>query len=318
MSSANSIFLSSQVQPQKVVFEKLAVNKYGGKFSKVSHNGGRWLLIQTPKINCPFGINVYEDKDKEGNIVKKTYSLDVSFSGFEPSPDSNTDKPRLPKVKHLHDLVQNMEKHLVKHAAKNSFTWIGDSDAGEPECKALLRTNIRYSKDSATGQISKKYAPRMKLDLPVWDGEMKFKAFVDTRDNEIKDIDELVKLTSGRCNIVAIVKCDKVTFNGGKYGLKWWVQQLKIYSVTNSMDGYAFIEDSDDDGDADEAAEEPSPASPTHVSDSSSEDEDEDEEKDELDGGESNNSSSEEEEEKPPTPKAKKKRVVRRKAKVSA
>jgi hypothetical protein len=74
----------------------------------------------------------------------------------------------------------------------------------------------------------------------VWDGEMRFKAFVDSRDNEIKNIDNIVRIASGRCSVVAIVKCDKVTFNGGKYGLKWWVQQLKVYSTTNSMNKYDY------------------------------------------------------------------------------
>lgn len=309
MSNANSIYLSNQIKTENVVFEKLAVNKYGGKFSKVSHNG-RWLLLQTPKITSPFGISVYEDKDKDGNILKKAYSLDVSFNGFEPSPDSDSNEARLPKVKHLHDCVVNMEKALVKHAAKNSFTWIGDADAGEPVCKALLRTNIRYSKDKSTGQISKKYAPRMKFDLPVWDGEMRFKAFVDSRDNEIKNIDDLVKLASGRCSVVAIVKCDKVTFNGGKYGLKWWVQQLKVYSTTNSMNKYAFIEDSEDEDEGnDEEEKNTTPSEPQHIEDSSDEDEDE-----LNDDAESSDEEEEEEEEKPPTPK-KKKRIVRRKKK---
>lgn len=314
MSNANSIYLANQIKTENVVFEKLAVNKYGGKFSKVSHNG-RWLLLQTPKITSPFGISVYEDKDKEGNVLKRAYSLDVSFAGFEPSPDSDSNEARLPKVKHLYDCVANMEKALVRHAAKNSFTWIGDSEAGEAVCKALLRTNIRYSKDKNTGQISKKYAPRMKFDLPVWDGEMRFKAFVDSRDNEIKNIDELVKIASGRCSIVAIVKCDKVTFNGGKYGLKWWVQQLKVYSTTNSMNKYAFIEDSEDEDEGNNEStsshRESSPSEPKQVEDSSSE------EDDELNGGADSSDEEEEEEEKPPTPK-KKKRVVRRKKKTTS
>merc|ERR1712054_750713 len=86
--------------------------------------------------------------------------------------------------------VSNMEKDLIKHAAKNSFTWIGDADATEPVCRALLRSNIRYSKDKKTGRPSKKYPPRMKFDFPVYDGEMKFKAYLDNRDNQITDIDE--------------------------------------------------------------------------------------------------------------------------------
>ena len=76
---------------------------------------------------------------------------------------------------------------------------------------------------------------------------MKFKAYLDNKNNPITNIEELVKLMSGRCEIIAIIKCDKITFNGGKYGYKWSVQQLKLYSTSSQLSKYAFVDDSDDE-----------------------------------------------------------------------
>ena len=243
--SNNSINLAKHVDIDALTFEGPLANNYGGKYAKVLHKGS-WLLIQTPKILCPFGINVYEDTDKKtGEVLKKSYSLDVSFNGYMPIDDG--DEASKPKVKELYDLVTGMENKLIKHATENSFTWVDDEDASEPVCKALLRTCVKWSKDKETGRPNKKYAPRIKLNLPVWEDGMGFKAFLDSPENAITDIDELLKVASGKCDIVAIVKCDKVTFNGGKYGYKWNVQQLKVYSSSNSMSGYSFIEESDDE-----------------------------------------------------------------------
>jgi hypothetical protein len=189
---------------------------------------------------------------------------------------------------------------------------VDDADAGEAVCKALLRTSVKWSKDKVTKQINKKYAPRLKLNLPVWDDGMGFKAYLDTKNNPITTIDELEKVMSGRCEVVAIGKCDKVTFNGGKYGYKWSVQQLKVYSSTSKLNTYAFIEDSDDDEKTSDA--EPVPTHENQVNDS---------EEDELDANSDESESDEEEEEveveesKPPTPvkakKPRKKRVLKKK-----
>ena len=311
MTSRNSINLPKNVNISKMSYEGPIANNYGGKYAKVHHNGS-WLLIQTPKMLSPFGVNVYEETDKGGNVVRKSYSIDVSFNGYMPNVDIGEDTPSNQKVRDLYDMVVGMEDSLVNHATKNNFTWVDNPDASKDVCKALMRTGIKWSRDKQTKQINKKYAPRFKFSLPVWDDGMGFKAFLDTRDNEIKDIDTLVRVASGRCEVVIIAKCDKVTFNGGKYGYKWSVQQMKIYSTTNTMNSYAFIEDSDNE----DVETKPSAvsinsssATATLIEDSSDEDKVNNSSSDELDKSDSE----EEEELPPPVVENKKRRVVRKK-----
>ena len=307
MTTRNSIHLAKHVDTSKITFDGPIANNYGGKFAKVLHKGS-WLLLQTTKMLSPFGVNVYEEMDKSGNVVRKAYSIDVSFNGYMPDPDSGSAEPRNQKVRDLYDMVVGMEDTLVDHATENNFTWVDNPDASKDVCRALLRSGVKWSRDKTTKKINKKYAPRFKFNLPVWDDGMGFKAFLDTRDNEIKDIDTLVKVASGRCEVVVIAKCDKVTFNGGKYGYKWSVQQIKIYSTTNTMSGYAFIEDSDEEG------EERKPSAPSITSvppmlEDSESDEQVSSSEDELD-----KSDTEEEEEEISVPvETKKRRVVRKK-----
>lgn len=309
-----SINLAKQVQTTEINYEGPLANNYGGKYAKVKYQG-RWLLVQTPKMLAPYGMSIYEEKDSKGNPTgKKTYSLDVSFNGYQPAENSDSDEPQRPSVRQMYDLVDNMQEGLVDHAHQNNFTWVDNPDASREVCKALLRSCIKWSRDKETKQIIKKYAPKMKLNLPVYEDGMGFKAFVDGKSTEIKTIEELERVLSGRSDVVAIIKCDKVTFNGGKYGFKWTVAQLKVYSSTNALSSYAFIEDSDQEEEAYSSKTTEDSSEHQHVN--VVEDSEEDDE-DELD----NEVSSEEEEEevaKPPSPPPTKKKVVRRRKKKSS
>lgn len=300
-----SINLAKQVQTTEIKFEGPLANNYGGKYCKVKYNG-RWLLVQTPKMLAPYGMSIYEEKDNKGNPTgKKTYSLDVSFNGYEPAEDSNSDEARRPSVKQFYDLVTGMENELVDHAHQNNFTWVDNPDASREVCKALLRSGVKWSRDKDTKQIIKKYAPKVKLHLPVYDEGMGFKAYVNDKSNEIKDVSELERALSGRCDVVAIIKCDKVTFNGGKYGFKWTIAQLKIFTSTSALSTYAFIEDSDQETEVQETKKSDSHEQVNIVEDSEDDD-------DELDG---EVSSEDEEEEVSKPPPSKKKKVVRKRKK---
>lgn len=301
MATQNSIILAKHVDPKKLTFDGPLANNYGGKYAKVLHNGS-WLLVQIPKVVCPFGINVYEETDKNGKVVKKAYSADVSFKGYK--ADEESGQPEQPKIKELYDMITMMENSLIKHAHKNAFTWVDNPDASEPVCQALLRSGIKWSRDKQTKQINKKYAPRLKLNLPVYEDGMGFKAFLNGRETQINSIDELLKLASGRCEMVAICKCDRVTFNGGKYGYKWSVQQLKLYSTAGSMSNYAFIEDSDDEDAATE--KEPKESSRQLIEDSDDEEDELDNPKNENDDDNDNDEDEDDDEEEEPIPPPKK------------
>merc|ERR1712224_29243 len=141
--------LAKHGNQKNLTFEGPLANNYGGKYAKVLRNGS-WLLVQTPKVTCPFGINVYEEADKSGKVVKKAYSADVSFKGYR--PDEESGQPEQPKIKELYDMITMMEDSLVKHAHKNAFTWVDNPDASEAVCQALLRSGIKWSRDNQTNK----------------------------------------------------------------------------------------------------------------------------------------------------------------------
>jgi hypothetical protein len=232
-----SVKLARNVDANDIEFEGPMVNSYGGKSSKVKY-GGRWLLLQTPTMFSPFGVNKWENMNQSGT-TNASYSIDVSFNGYEDNEDG---EPRDKKVREFHDKVREMEDVLIDHAKDNSYTWFDQENASREVAQTLLRSGIKFSKDKTTGRETKKYAPRLKFNLPVWEGRMSCKVFNDDG-GEIKSIEEVESYASGKCKVVIIAKCDKVTFNGAKYGFKWVIQQMKITPSTNTLDSYAFIDE---------------------------------------------------------------------------
>ena len=85
---------------------------------------------------------------------------------------------------------REMEDALIDHAKDNSYTWYDQESSTRDVAKTLLRSGVKFSKDKTTGRETKKYAPRMKFNLPVWEGRMSCKVF-SNEGEEIKSIEEV-------------------------------------------------------------------------------------------------------------------------------
>lgn len=228
-----SVQLYNKINMEKVGFNEPTKNSYGGKMSKVSYDN-KWPLVQTPMIKCPFGLSEYDSNDESS----KTYSMDLSI---------NTEET---KQNDFLKFLKDLEEKLVEHVSENSEEWIDTADAPIEVCKALLRPVIKYSRDKSTKKIDNKYPPRIKVAVPFYEENMKFKVFKKTNDTDFIELNTLEEVKNNLKNslVKAIIRYDKITFNGGKYGFKFTLQQLfieKCFSNNNLLDSMAFIEDDD-------------------------------------------------------------------------
>lgn len=297
----HTIHKPSNVDVSKFTFGDIQTNQYGGKSCKVKYEGEDFMF-QTPRMRCPYGLGVYEEKDGDGNVIKTKYSLDFSFSGYEINDDGESSKP---KVRALYDMMKSLEKLLIGATVENSEEWLGAEDLNESAAKVLTRDVVKYSKDRNTKKRDDRYPPTFKAKIGFWDGRFTVNAF----DENKEPIEDLTVACPKRTEAVSIIKLIGLTFAGGKCGYSFRIYQLKLYRPA-TMPSYAFIEDEDDDTPLEsgpsggEVSSKPSdsPNVPELVEDSDSDDD--------LDLDDE----SEEEEESPPTPPApKKKRKVKRK-----
>ena len=218
---------------------------------------GDKLRLQTPVMHLPYGVGDNEKINAsksgaggraggsafggggggggDGENQAKRYDLNVSFRGMDANP----------KLKELHDKMQEIEKRVIDEAFENRQTWLRDDYDGVKTFVAKLFTPIvKYDKNKDTGKIEGKYPPTMKLKLPYDDKTDTFNFECSDMDGEDLDFKSVMtKLKGGKARL--IIQLGGIWFAGGRYGCTWRVVRAK-FEVTSKCN-VDFVEDSDDD-----------------------------------------------------------------------
>tara|TARA_B100000427_G_C15515320_1_gene597972 strand:- start:2980 stop:3681 length:702 start_codon:yes stop_codon:yes gene_type:complete len=204
----------------------------GAKQCYVNYEGkNEAIMLHTPKMRLPYGIGKYVE---EGKPTK--YSLDMSFGGMDDDP----------KIKEFYEALNSLDEKIIADTKKNSLQWLRKKSVSEDVARTLYTPSIKVAKDKETGEVTDKYPPTFKAKIPCWDDNFTCTVWDHERNKIEGDFTEQV--TKGQ-SVVAIVKCARVWFASGKYGVTWQVDQLKL-DKPKAITGYAFVE-SDDEEDED-------------------------------------------------------------------
>ena len=265
--ASSKVLSCSELDASLVEFSDIRQNSYGSKFAWVNYNGGK-MMIKTPEMNVPFGLNKYVPAGEDSGYAK--YSLDVSFRDMDEDEDTAA----------LHNFLNDLDEKLVEDGSANSLAWFKKKKQSHDITSALLQTNLRYSLDKETGERLD-YAPRFKVKIPCYDGKFNCK-MMDGDGNVIDDVNEdtIESIISKGSKVSLVVRPSTLWFAGGKFGITW--QAVEMFITSNaSGDEYAF--DSDEDDEFSELTTDTHDASATHVEDSDEviiEDDDDDEDDD--------------------------------------
>lgn len=199
----------------------------GGKAIYLNYDN-KQLVVQTPLMSCPFGLNLFDG----GDYPK--YSVDVSFRDMD-----NNDK-----LREFYDMMEAIDEQMVEDAVKNSMAWFKKRKQSKEVVKALYSPLVKLSRDRETGEPDGKYPPTFRIKLPHRDGNFTFEAFDDKKEKiPSGDVEKwLGKGAQVRC----LIRCTGVWFAGGKFGTTWRAEQVKI-NPPKGLAGYSFVDDSDDE-----------------------------------------------------------------------
>lgn len=248
-------FLAKNVNASKIQFSAPKTLSNQSRTVYANYEGDK-LRIQTPLMHLPYGVGDNEKINAsksaggraggggsgfggggggDGENQAKRYDLNVSFRGMDNDP----------KLKALHDKMQDIEKRIIDEAFENRQSWLRDDYDGVKTFVAKLFTPIvKYDKNKDTGKIEGKYPPTMKLKLPYDDKTDSFN--FECSDMEDKELDfkgVMTKLKGGKARL--IIQLGGIWFAGGRYGCTWRVVRAK-FEVTSKCN-VDFVEDSDDD-----------------------------------------------------------------------
>jgi hypothetical protein len=229
---ASAIKSPSDVDVTKIEFMPVKTRDNGSKSVDLRYES-RNLMLETPSMRIPYGVNIY---DKAGPQALK-YSVDLSLGGA----DENAD------VAALQGFLESFDERMIDAAVDNAQKWFKMSNPSREVIKAFYTPLVKVPRD-AQGNL-KPYPPTFKVSLrkkkdgafetDFYDGTKKpLEAF--DRDTPIEQV--LPK----RSQATTIIACTGVWFAGGKFGTTWKAVQLRVDGVPEQIRGPAFKSDAPD------------------------------------------------------------------------
>ena len=235
------IRLPSELDASTTEFGPVKMLDNGGKTVNVSCEG-RKLLLETPSLKLPYGVNVFDKTP--GAPVK--YSVDLSLD------DTAAD---------LRTYLEAFDERMIEAGVENAQKWFKMKDASREVIKAFYTPLVKHSRDAQGNP--KPYPPTFKInlrqrrlkngqkesDLPAASNAAgRFEAeFYDASTQDTKGAPTafprdttLDQLLSKRTYVTAVIQCSAVWFAGGKFGTTWSAVQFRVDSQPEQIRGPAF------------------------------------------------------------------------------
>jgi hypothetical protein len=230
----SQITLPANFNASKVTIAAPRTLDSGGKMAYLNYEG-RNLVIQTPSLACPFGVNIF---DKAG---PPKYSVSLSMRGYQDNEE--TGAKANPKVKALFTALSALDNFMIDEAMKNVKSWFPTlKNPSREVISAFYTPSVKFS----NSKDGKQYPPDVKVALKKKRDSDEFDcAFYDAQVKQIKGVpleDMIVK----RSDITALIQCTGVWFAGGKFGCSWKAVQMRLDKVPTSGT-IGFVNDDGED-----------------------------------------------------------------------
>lgn len=227
--SNSNVILAKNFDPAQVSFGEPRQLDNGGRSVSIMY-GNKPFSVQTPQMRTPFGLNRYRVTPTTP-VAQEKVSIDLSFDNM----DEKT------AIKSFFDMIQTLDKMTINFGAANSFTLFKARHSPDI-VSALYTPMIKYAKDKKTGEVSSRFPPTFKITVPHKEGVVSCDTY-DAKRNKV-DMASIEKQTKDS-SVTAIAQCAAVWVVGGKFGVTWRAQQLRVV-VSSNLNGYAFVDTGDD------------------------------------------------------------------------
>ena len=228
-----------------IQFSEAKVTQSGGKIIFTSVNDEP-LYLRSDKLSMPFDASFFSDNDSSDNgKLQFTVNIDPETS------ETN---------KHMCEFAEKIDERVCKEAMKNHVQWLklAKNKATVEAIEDRYTSMKRVSVDPETGEPDGKYPPSFRFKVPKNKGKWECKVFDHNRKeiniNQMSN-EEVFALFPKKSTIKVLLKLTVVWIAGGKFGVSWRAEQIKV-DKPKTLDAYAFQDsDEDDDDETDEDSE---------------------------------------------------------------
>ena len=215
-----------------IVFEKMKQPKSGGMHSSyvniaMSDSYSKSFMVQSPWLHCQFG-GPREPAEEYRDPTNKKFTMDLSFRDM----DSDAD------VKQFYDAMNMFDALVLDMAAKGVFKTKKSSSTDPAVLREFYTPVVRQARDKATGEVTDRYPPSLKLKVPFYGSDAKNPGFQCAAKNTEGQVWEKY---SDQANIVpkgskvrVLVKPVQIWANAmGGFGCSW---QIQMFDFAPNMD----------------------------------------------------------------------------------
>lgn len=242
------IHTPAEIEVSKIAFQPVKILDNGGKSVNL-HFEGRNIMLETPSLSVPYGINVFD------KTSPPKYSVDLSLRGA----DDNE------KVKELQDFLEAFDERMIDAGVENAAKWFKMANPNREVIKAFYTPVVKISRDASGAP--KPYPPTFKVNLRKRMAK-KGAAAPDPSDSSVGAFDvqfynaaesdskgqiaafaadaSIESTLPKRSQATAIIQCTGVWFAGGKFGTTWKAVQIRVDSQPEQIRGPAFRSDAPD------------------------------------------------------------------------
>ena len=257
--------MPNELNINEISYSKVNTLSSGAKLIYINNGSGASpICIQSPEMHIPFDSGTFwPTDDKSGK-----YAIQASMDGLESNKH----------MKAFHDMLDQMDKKIVKDAMENCTAWFKKPKLSEETANDLYTSMVKVSKDPETGEPNGKWAPKFAFKINKRDDKTACKCYDKDRtllvvDGEGEDVVNLTDMFKKGSKVKMILKCNGLWIASGKFGCTWRAEQIRI-NTPMGFDDYAFRDDDDDEEDSGVELTRQSGAPPsttdTYVSDSES------------------------------------------------
>jgi len=267
MTSNTSVIKYKNFDLNNITYSDVKQTKMGGyniylQYKTPGMSNGHNVYVQTPKMFCPFGASSYKKTDS--NELPR-YNLNLSFKKTEQDLMNFQEK-----ITALDDMV--LEK-VLNDPKLLSLLNIKGKKVSKEGLRFLQVPTVKLPKDD-----TKDYPANLSVKIPTkYDTGAFVTEFYDSKSRERMDVnhDNIESLVPKKVEVKCLLRFASIWFVGGKFGIALRGEQVVVYP-SKSLNGFAFIDDSDDE--ADEVQEVSEQMKGVVLSDTEDEDEEEAEE----------------------------------------
>ena len=238
---------SSAVKTSNITFSDLKKQGKGGFVAYINYQAGdksQRLVLQTPKIFCPFGASTYKKEELPTGQIPK-YTVPMSLD----TKDKN--------IKTLKTLLESIDELVLNKALKDKkwLKQLGQKNSKKVSLDKLEMLYTKIVKESNNDKYPDSFTPKVPVD---WKNSTPALQLYSKSKQKLEiTFDNIEKLLPKLSEIKGLIQISHVWFVSKKFGVTLKILQGVVYQK-EALSGYSLMDDSDDEEESDEEEEEES------------------------------------------------------------